>query len=269
MRRRMKNEYKKKRCPTFVFRPSSLGAFSSFCRHLIVFARQPIPGRTKTRLCPPLDGATAAALYECFLRDVLVTARNVPNARVVIAYTPESDPAYFAQLAPDLHAFPQHGTTLGERMANAFASWRLEIGDDLSAVEAYRAADQRGMELSAILIGSDFPTLPASYLASAFTLLERGADLAFGPSDDGGYYLVGMRDVQRQVLCEVPMSTPTVLADSLALAAQLGLHVELAPPHYDIDDATDLVRLVAELREAPPDVAVHTRAFLREGYASD
>src|SRR5215211_3163546 len=87
---------------------------------LIVFAREPIAGRTKTRLCPPLDGATAADLYACFLCDVLNTMRRVPDVRRVVAYTPESAPAYFAKLAPDFAAWPQHGVGLGERMDQAF-----------------------------------------------------------------------------------------------------------------------------------------------------
>jgi uncharacterized protein len=210
---------------------------------LIVFAREPIPGRTKTRLCPPLDGETAAALYESFLRDVLATARAIPDVKITIAYTPESDPAYFARFAPDLCSFPQHGATLGERMANAFEQCLQG-------------------ERSALLIGSDFPTLPASHLIAGFDLLTQGTDAVFGPSDDGGYYLVGMARLQRRLLCDIPMSTPTVLTDSLALAKQLELRVELAPAHYDIDDGTDLARLWAELQVAPPDVAVHTRRFL-------
>src|SRR5215212_4955905 len=87
---------------------------------LIVFAREPIAGCTKTRLCPPLDGATAAGLYACFLRDVLDSMRRVPGVQRAIAYTPESDKSYFAELAPDFVAWPQHGAGLGERMDHIF-----------------------------------------------------------------------------------------------------------------------------------------------------
>jgi len=89
-------------------------------RTLIVFAREPIPGRTKTRLCPPLDGDTAAALYECFLRDTLDRARQLPAIQPVVAYTPETAGPFFAALAPDIMARPQRGESLGERMDNAF-----------------------------------------------------------------------------------------------------------------------------------------------------
>jgi uncharacterized protein len=87
----------------------------------------------------------------------------------------------------------------------------------------------------------------------------------FGPADDGGYYLVGLREPQPRLLREVPMSTPTVLADTLALAEKQSLRVALLPGWYDIDSAEDLRRLAAELRDAPPEVAPRTRAFLERG----
>jgi uncharacterized protein len=237
-------------------------------RTLITFAREPIAGRTKTRLCPPLDGATAAGLYACFLRDVLDNLRRVPDVRRVVAYTPDSNGALFADLAPDFAAWPQRGARLGERMDNAFCD-TLEGAID----ERPRTNDERFASLlpssfvlgrSSVIIGSDSPDLPSEYICEAFARLEHSADVVLGPADDGGYYLIGLRAPQPRLLREVPMSTPTVLADTLALVRELGLRVDLLPAWYDVDTVAELLRLAATLRAAPPDVAPRTSAFLSD-----
>ncbi len=210
---------------------------------LLVIAKQPIPGQSKTRLCPPLTSETAAALYACFLRDTLALARQVPAVRHEIVYLPAAAADYFQALAPDMAQSVQCGADLGARLDHA-----------LTAALAAGA-------VAAVAIGSDSPTLPATYVARAFALLTSH-DLVLGPSDDGGYYLIGLRHPQPRLLREVTMSTPTVLRDTLAIAAELGLQVALLPPWYDVDTVAELTRLRAELRSAPPGVAVHTRAFL-------
>jgi glycosyltransferase A (GT-A) superfamily protein (DUF2064 family) len=264
-------------------------ALSTQNSYLIVFAREPIPGRTKTRLCPPLDGATAAALYACFLRDTLDLARRVAPSRALVAHTPESDPGFFARLAPDLAARPQRGAGLGERMDNAFAEMLAPTTDDrppttedrgLKIEDSNVTADETlssilyppsarpssvvGRQSSVVVIGSDSPNLPAAYIGSAFDQLDQGADLVLGPADDGGYYLIGLRARQPRLLREAPMSTPTLLADTLAIAAELGLRAELLPVWYDVDTAAELKRLAGDLRDAPADVAPHTRAFIAD-----
>jgi uncharacterized protein len=211
---------------------------------LIIVARRPIPGATKTRLCPPLDGETAAALYACFLRDTLLNARRVPGVQPVIMYTPEDAGSYFAELAPDLPARAQHGADLGSRLAHAFDETLADPGT------------------CAVAIGSDSPDLPHHYISGAFGLLAGGADLVLGPADDGGYYLVGLRRPQPRLFLEVTMSTPAVLNDTLALAGELGLRSELLPIWYDIDTYADLRRLQANLETGDSLIAPDTRAFL-------
>ena len=211
---------------------------------LLVIAKRPTPGQTKTRLTPPLTAEQAAALYECFLVDTLDLVRRVPETDPLIAYLPAEARAYFAALAPDFGLVLQEGAGLGERLDNALTGCL-----------------KRGYE-RAVIMNSDGPTLPASHLARAFDALSDGADVTLGPSADGGYYLIGVRRPAPRLLREVRMSTPTVLADTLALAAEEGLRVELLPAWYDVDEAADLVRLAGELADAPPDVALHTRAFL-------
>lgn len=211
---------------------------------LLVVAKRPAPGRTKTRLTPPLTPEQASVLYECFLRDTLDLMRRVPDVQPAIAYLPAEESSYFEELAPDFELVLQEGEDLGARLDNALSSY-LEAGC------------QR-----VVIMNSDGPTLPVARLEAAFDGLRNGADVVLGPSDDGGYYLIGLRRPAPRLLREVRMSTPDVLADTLAIAAEEGLRVELLSPWYDVDDADSLARLQDELVSAPLEVASHTRALL-------
>jgi rSAM/selenodomain-associated transferase 1 len=213
-------------------------------RVLLVVAKRPAAGQTKTRLCPPLSGEAAAALYECFLRDTLDMMRQVPGVARGIGYLPDDAADYFHLLAPDMALTPQRGAELGERLDHL-------LTDALSA-----GARQ------AVVMDSDSPTLPAEYLAMAFAALDGEADVVLGPCDDGGYYLIGLKCPQPRLLREVQMSTPFVVRDTVALASELGLRVALLPQWYDIDTVAELNRLRVELRETPRELAHHTRAFL-------
>ncbi len=211
---------------------------------LIVVAKRPAAGRTKTRLSPPLSPDQAAALYECFLRDTLDLMRRVPDVKPVIAYLPDDAEAYFAQLAPEFDRMPQTGGDLGARLDGALTHYLTH-----------------GYERVAIM-NSDGPTLPLAYLAEAFEALADHVDVTLGPSDDGGYYLIGLKKPAPRLLREVQMSTPRVTADTLALAKEENLNVALLPTWYDVDDVESLRRLREELARAPAHVAPHTRAFL-------
>jgi hypothetical protein len=211
---------------------------------LLVVAKQPAAGQTKTRLCPPLDSATAAALYECFLRDTLALMRQVPTARPSIAYLPADAEPYFRALAPDMGLTPQRGADLGERLANLL--------DDALAAGATQA----------VVMDSDSPSLPVAYLAEAFAALDGSADLVLGPCDDGGYYLIGLKRSEPRLLREVQMSTPRVVQETLALAAELGLRTALLPTWYDIDTVAELWRLQQELALASAERCPATREFL-------
>jgi len=194
---------------------------------LLVVAKQPIPGQTKTRLCPPLTPIQAADLYECFLLDTLDMMRKVQGVRRVIGYLPENAEGYFAQLAPDMELVCQRGDSLGERL-DSLISAALANGSP-----------------RAVVMDSDSPTLPAAYVSLAFERLN-GADVVLGPTMDGGYYLIGMKQPQPTLLRQVSMSTPHVLADTLELAKASRLAVSLLPTWYDIDTIGDLQQLVSE-----------------------
>jgi uncharacterized protein len=217
---------------------------------LLTVAKLPAPGQTKTRLTPPLSPEQAAQLYECFLRDTLDlmrrVTRRVPDVRRGIAFLPPGEAAYFAQLAPDFDLIPQVGADLGARLDQALTHY-LSLGYE-----------------HVLIMNSDGPTLPIAHLTQAFAELAAGAEVVIGPSDDGGYYLIGLSQPRPRLLRAVRMSTPHVTAETLALAREDDLRVALLPPWYDIDDAASLARLLDELRSAPSSIAPHTRSCLRQ-----
>jgi rSAM/selenodomain-associated transferase 1 len=213
---------------------------------LLVVAKRPAPGQTKTRLVPPLAPEEAAALYECFLRDTLALIRRVPDVQRVLAYLPAGARGYFAKLAPDFEHVCQQGSDLGTRLDNALTHY-LHLGYERVAI-----------------MNSDAPTLPVASLIAAFQSLTDDVDVALGPCDDGGYYLIALKKPAPRLLREVRMSTPSVVADTLMLAAEEGLRVQLLPTWYDVDDAESLARLIDELGDAPPQLAPYTQAFLRQ-----
>jgi rSAM/selenodomain-associated transferase 1 len=217
---------------------------------LIVVAKRPAPGQTKTRLTPPLTPEQAAGLYEAVLRDTLDLVRCVPGVCPIIAYLPDDARDYFRALAPDFDLMPQRGPDLGFRLDHALTHC---LND--------------GYE-RAVIMDSDSPTLPAEYLVQAFA--ELGAtDSVLGPCDDGGYYLIGLRRPAPRLLREVQMSTPNVTRDTLALAASENLSMAQLPEWYDVDTVADLERLRAEVSALPAGRAEHTRRFLSLSHMAD
>ncbi len=213
-------------------------------RAVVVMAKEPRPGRTKTRLVPALTAEAAAGLYECFLRDALDHARSVVDATQLVAVWPPGSDGYFERLAPDFGQVTQQGSSLSER---------------LESVLTRCSQDGFGQ---VVAINSDSPTLPQGRVAAAFAALDDDAvDVCLGPAHDGGYYLIGWKRTHPRLVRDVTMSTPRVLDDTLRLAAELGLGVRLLEPWYDVDRPADLDRMERELHTTT-DTARHTRRFL-------
>ena len=210
---------------------------------LIVFAKHPVPGQVKTRLTPHLTPEEAAALYRCMLLDTLEKVRLVPALHRHLFY--QGDPSalqYFQQIAPDFALSCQSGCDLGQRMAAAFRNV-ISLGC------------QR-----VIIVGTDTPDLPVDYLHRAFDALTEGSvDVVFGPSVDGGYYLLGLKSVPMVLFEGIPWSTGAVLTESMARADMAGIRTHLLPEWYDVDTAADLRRkgLLQEDNGAP-----QTRQFV-------
>jgi uncharacterized protein len=211
---------------------------------LLVVAKRPAAGQTKTRLSPPFSLLEAASLYEQFLRDTLDLIRQVPDVQPIIAYLPVEEEAYFYALAPDVALLPQHGDDLGARLDNAL-TYCLQNGFQ-----------------KAVIMDSDSPTLPVAYVVEAFATLDQ-ADIVLGPCEDGGYYLIGLKRPAPRLLREVTMSTPYVIRDTLQLASEEGLTVAQLPLWYDVDTVAELDRLWLETETMAADRANHTRLFLR------
>jgi rSAM/selenodomain-associated transferase 1 len=181
----------------------------------------------------------------------------------VVLYTPANAEALLHDLLPDgFKLVAQRGETLGDRLINA--------ATDLIS---------NGFE-SVCLINSDSPTLPSEILKTAVSLLAQDGDrVVLGPSEDGGYYLIGLKHPHRELFERIAWSTADVLAHTIERAADINLPVELLPTWYDVDDAATLRLLCDELSlsdnhdgrmqfrggsEAP-----HTRSYLAGLIAKD
>jgi rSAM/selenodomain-associated transferase 1 len=213
-------------------------------RALIVMAKQPLAGQTKTRLSPPLSASEAAELYKCLLLDTLDTVREAAEQvpiKPFIAFYPAQGQSEFQALAPDFQLLAQQGHNLNERLSGALLSVQEHGYDQVAA------------------INSDSPALPAAFLIQAYQELnDPGIDVVLGPCDDGGYYLIGWKRPHLNLVHAVPMSTPTVLADTIALAMGAELKMAILPPWYDVDDATALSHM-----QANGHAGRHVEAFLR------
>lgn len=212
---------------------------------LIVVAKEPVPGRTKTRLSPPLTPELASDLYRCLLIDTLALMKRLHSADLSVAYAPASAEGYFAHLAPNgFRRVAQQGANLGERLARAL-DHHFRLG--------YRRV---------AIMNSDGPTLPLAYLEEAFTSLDD-ADVTLGPGHDGGYYLIGMKELYSGLFEDIPWSTGQVLARTLAAGRKLGLTVHQLPGWYDVDVGADLQVLYRDLARQPA-LAPQTWSFLQQ-----
>ena len=210
-----------------------------------IMAKAPRPGTVKTRLCPPLLATEAAALYRCFLLDKIATVGGLADTRPVIAYTPDDARAEFDVLAPGFALVSQDGPDLGARLHSTLAG--------------LLAAGHAG----AIAVDSDTPTLPSGFLQQAVDCLTRpGPDVVLGPTEDGGYYLIGVRAPHRELFERMPWSTSDVLEITRRRAAAAGLRALCLPTWFDVDTPDDLERLRAILATGNDTTACETRRFL-------
>jgi uncharacterized protein len=199
---------------------------------VLVVAKAPRPGRTKTRLCPPLSADEAAALGRAMLLDTLETCRlEIPAVGFLHADCHE-EPALRALGGPDAPLVLQTGNGLADALRSGAAS-------------ALAAAD------AVALVSSDIPGIPAGSLGRAFAALAGGTDVVLGPGLDGGYWLVALRAPHAAPFERVPWSTPAVLDATLERCAAAGLAVSLLDPWRDIDTADDLAALLPCLDRLP------------------
>ncbi|HEY9650525.1 MAG TPA: TIGR04282 family arsenosugar biosynthesis glycosyltransferase [Coleofasciculaceae cyanobacterium] len=192
---------------------------------LIVFTRYPEPGKTKTRLIPMLGAEGAARLQRRMTEKTLTHAKELETIRplVVQVYFTGGDRNLMQNwLGSDFIYQQQSQGDLGQRMASAFQ-------------EAFAA----GMT-SAVIIGTDCPDLDVQLIAKAFHLLQL-YDLVLGPAEDGGYYLIGLRQLIPELFVGIPWSTHEVLQQTIRIAETLDLAITYLPQLKDIDRPDDLV----------------------------
>jgi rSAM/selenodomain-associated transferase 1 len=230
-------------------------------------AKAPRPGGVKTRLVPPLDGAEAARLAACFFADTVALALRVA-AQVVVAYAPSDGRAALedALRAAAHEESPRENIQRG----GGGVLWLEQLGDDLGERLDGVVVRAAALDLGPLLVvGADSPTLPPSFLAAALEGLAAGrADVALGPTDDGGYYAVGLREPARGLFDSVEWSTPRAYAQTARNAARAGLRLLELPRWYDVDTPADLLRLRAELSadEAARRRAPSTYEYLRSRF---
>ncbi|HEY7532760.1 MAG TPA: TIGR04282 family arsenosugar biosynthesis glycosyltransferase [Nitrospiraceae bacterium] len=215
-------------------RPSTLSAKQPAEGALIIFAKAPVPGQVKTRLCPPLTPDEAATLHGSFVLDALERTKaaiakwRLPVDRFIACFPSAS--LVFFKILEERHGvqlLDQVGDDLGQRMERAFA--------DLFK-RGYRKV---------VLMGTDVPSLPLSEYHQAFSSLDAH-DLVLGPATDGGYYLIGLKRPVVELFRDVQWSTPDVLAVTQRKADTLGLRRALLKEWRDIDVVDDLRALIRD-----------------------
>lgn len=201
---------------------------------IAVMAKASAPGRTKTRLTPPLEPSEAAAFNTAFIQDIvgnIVAAGASARLTPYVAYGPAGAGAFFEEVLPAgvgrlEAALPGFGACLRATLGHLFA-----LGHPAAAV-----------------LNSDSPTLPPALLAQLAEALARPGDRAvLGPSTDGGYYVLGLKAPHWRLFDDIDWSTERVAAQTLERAAEIGLPVHILPPWYDVDDAAALRLLHGEL----------------------
>ncbi len=199
---------------------------------LIIFAKAPIPGHVKTRLCPPLTEDEAATLHGSFVLDTLERARTaavklkLPMDRFV-ACSPSSALVFFKIMEErqGVQLIDQEGEDLGARMSRAF---------ETMFAQGYQRV---------LIVGTDVPTLPPDHYRQALQHLQQH-DLVLGPAVDGGYYLIGLRKAAPALFADIPWSSDRVLALTHERAERAGLSRMELPPWRDVDTIDDLKALI-------------------------
>ena len=200
-------------------------------------AKASAPGRTKTRLVPPLTFEQAAALNTTFIQDIagnLLAAGSRIAIAGYVAFAPAGAEAFFRDALPsDIGLIDACLPSLGECL-----------------VHTIKEIFARG-HAAAVVLNSDSPTLPTALLIETASMLAQPGERAvLGPCTDGGYYLLGLKTFHRRLFEDITWGTARVAAQTLERAREVKLDVHLLPPWYDVDDVEGLRRLHGELASA-------------------
>ncbi|MGH4000311.1 MAG: TIGR04282 family arsenosugar biosynthesis glycosyltransferase, partial [Pseudonocardiaceae bacterium] len=212
------------------------GARSAPPAVLLVLAKAPVPGQVKTRLCPPATPTQAAGIAAAALLDTLDAVLAVPAVIPVVALTGDLSHAVdAAELTARLRAttvLPQRGTTLGQRIAAAYADVATVVGD-----------------LPVLQVGMDTPQVGTRLFSQCLDLLDgNGVDAVFGRAADGGWWTMGVRRPSvADLIAEIPTSRPDTGARTLAVLRDAGCRVLEVPELSDVDTWQDAIKVAAEV----------------------
>lgn len=198
---------------------------------VVVMAKAPREGFVKTRLTGTYPARDVAGLSECMLRDTVALVQSLPRVDLAVM-CPAGDVAAIQDcLPPGVQAVGQRGNGLAAALASVFERF----------VPEYQRV---------VAVDSDSPHLPPARIQSALDLLGT-TDLVVGPTEDGGYYLVGASAMHPHLFDLAPLGTASARDALVGNARTLGLSVAFTEPFYDVDLPADLRRLAAELRSEP------------------
>jgi rSAM/selenodomain-associated transferase 1 len=208
-------------------------------------AKAPRPGLCKTRLVPPLSPVQAANLSAAFLRDMTENLRTAAQTMKIVpyvAYAPAgTGPLFDGVLADGTMLILADGSVAAPPDVQGFGRCLLHAVQSLFA---------RGHN-SVCVLNSDSPTLPTHYLRQAASWLAEPDDrVVMGPADDGGYYLLGMKQAHAHLFAGISWSTPRVAAETRGRALEAGIELLELPKWYDVDDEASLQRLQNDLSAA-------------------
>ena len=212
---------------------------------IVIMTKVPQAGKVKTRLQPYLTARQSAEISVCFLQDTEVKAKTVAQ-NLIIAFSPiEMKNLLIDILQTKPILVEQKGENLGERMFHAF---EFAFSCDSDAV---------------VMIGTDSPTFPAKFIEQAFMFLETQSNAVLGKTEDGGFYLIGLRKSDKRIFENVEWSSPKTFEQTKQNIENLNLKLREIPVWYDVDTSEDLERLEKELAENSQ-FAPKTSEFFRQ-----
>jgi rSAM/selenodomain-associated transferase 1 len=198
---------------------------------VVIMAKAPREGFVKTRLTSAYPPRAVVQLSQCMLRDTLALVQALSRVHVAVMCPAEDVPDIEDRLPAGVHVVGQRGNGLAAALVSVFERF----------VPEFRRV---------VAVDSDSPHLPPAILGSAFDLLETN-DVVVGPTEDGGYYLVGASATHQHLFDPAPLGTGNARDALLSNARARGLSVALTQPWYDVDVPADLRRLAAELLTVP------------------
>jgi uncharacterized protein len=187
---------------------------------IIIMAKVPEARKVKTRLQPYLTPEQSATLANCLLQDTISKVKALKN-KLIIAYSPPERRDFFE---PNFDLIAQSGNDLGERMFNAF---EFSFRENLDAV---------------VMIGTDSPTFPPDFIKKAFAYLETN-DTVLGKTEDGGFYLIGLRKLDKRIFADVEWSSEKTWLQTKKNLKKIDFSLAELPVWYDVDEPKDLERL--------------------------